>query len=108
MDEVINAQTLQHEDHVTQVSTLDLEKEREDREDGPSRKGEKRGGEREGESKGERKGERKEELKKGGNNSNCNSWMVCTNRNIKLVCDSKYSPPLGWCSLPFHYERPMQ
>ena len=43
MDEIINAQTLQHEDHVTQVSTLDLEGERgEDQEDGLSRKGEKR------------------------------------------------------------------
>ena len=101
VDEVINAQTLQHEDDIAQVSTLDLEGERGEEQlgDGPSRKGE-----REEESKGEGK----EELKEGGNNSNYNSWMVCTNRNISLVCDSKCSPPLGWCSLPFHYERPMQ
>ena len=43
VDEVINAQTLQHEDDVAQVSALDLEGERgEEQGDGPSRKGERR------------------------------------------------------------------
>ena len=102
VDEVINAQTLQHEDDIAQVSTLDLEGEREEKSEEMNPQGKEKG-----EREGERKGERKEELK-GGNNSNYNSWMVCTNRNISLVCCSKCSPPLEWCSLPFHYERPMQ